>query len=67
MADLIDSNELARRLKVPLSFVYDRTRKNGPDHIPHFKLGKYVRFDPDQIAEWRGPLRRRQSGRGFFS
>jgi len=37
--------ELADLLGVPISFVYDRTRQNSPDPIPHFKVGKYVRFD----------------------
>ena len=52
MADLIDAKELARRLNVPVSFIYDRTRKNGPETIPHRKIGKYVRFDPSQVDSW---------------
>jgi excisionase family DNA binding protein len=44
--------ELADLLGVPISFVYDRTRQNSPDPIPHFKLGKYVRFDLAKIQEW---------------
>jgi excisionase family DNA binding protein len=44
--------ELADLLGVPISFVYDRTRQNSPDPIPHFKLGKYVRFDLAQVQEW---------------
>jgi predicted DNA-binding transcriptional regulator AlpA len=52
MSELIDAKELARRWSVPVSFVYDRTRKNGPEHIPHHKLGKYVRFDPKHVEAW---------------
>jgi len=49
---LVGPQEVARLLGVPVSFVYDRTRQSASDPIPHFKLGKYVRFDLDQIQEW---------------
>ena len=49
---LLKPQELATLLGVPISFVYDRTRQNAADPIPHFKLGKYVRFDIDQVQEW---------------
>jgi hypothetical protein len=40
---------LADYLGVPVSWIYKRTRKNGPESIPHIKLGKYVRFDPESL------------------
>ena len=45
---------LARFLGVPVGWVYKRTRKNGPDRIPHIKLGKYVRFNPESnlFQQW---------------
>jgi predicted DNA-binding transcriptional regulator AlpA len=45
---------LAEFLGIPKTWIYDRTRENGPEVIPHVKLGKYVRFDPDSSAfqEW---------------
>ena len=42
--------ELAAKLGVEKSWVYDRTRQNGPEVIPHIKLGKYIRFNPDSEA-----------------
>jgi len=48
----MDVEAVAGMLGVPVSFVYDRTRKNSPDPIPHFKVGKYVRFDPEAVAQW---------------
>jgi hypothetical protein len=39
---------LADRLKVPVSWVYQRTRL-GQQAIPHVKMGKYVRFDWDEV------------------
>jgi excisionase family DNA binding protein len=44
--------ELAALLAVPISFVYDRTRQNALDPIPHLKLGKYVRFELAQVEAW---------------
>ncbi len=52
MNQLLKPQELPDLLGVPISFVYDRTRQNSPDPIPHFKLGKYVRFDFAQVQEW---------------
>jgi len=52
MNRLLGPQELASLLGVSVSFVYDRTRRNAGDPIPHFKLGKYVRFDLEQVQEW---------------
>ena len=49
---LLKPQELAALLAVPVSFVYDRTRQTAPDPIPHFKLGKYVRFELAQVEAW---------------
>ena len=45
---------LAGFLGVPVGWVYKRTRKNGHDKIPHMKLGKYVRFNPESklFQQW---------------
>ncbi len=51
---LVNVTELAQYLRVPETWIYDRTRKKGPDLIPHKKFGKYVRFDlesPD-LQRW---------------
>ena len=49
---LLKPQQLADLLEVSISFVYDRTRQNATDPIPHLKLGKYVRFDLEQVQEW---------------
>ena len=49
MQDLLTAEELANKLKVPLSWIYDRTRQSGPEKLPHYKLGKYLRFSEDEI------------------
>ena len=50
--DLMTVDEVAALLKVPKSWVYDRSRLQGRDQIPHLKLGKYLRFEESAIREW---------------
>jgi excisionase family DNA binding protein len=50
--DLMTVSEVAAFLKVPISWVYDRTRRRGIEQLPHIKLGKYLRFDPASVGEW---------------
>lgn len=51
MAALITVKELAERLKVPSSWIYQRTRL-GTKAIPHVRIGKYVRFDLIEVLEF---------------
>lgn len=44
--------ELAKRLRVPKSWVYAKTRETGGDAIPRVKVGKYIRFVPEQVDSW---------------
>jgi len=48
---LISPKEMARILGVPISWIYQRTRF-GREAIPHVKVGKYVRFDPDEVINF---------------
>jgi excisionase family DNA binding protein len=50
--ELLTVAEVAAALKVPVSWVYERTRRSGTDQIPHFKLGKYLRFHWSTLREW---------------
>ncbi len=49
-----DVTQLSEDLGVPKTWIYDRTRNDGPGVIPHLKFGKYVRFDPesDAFQQW---------------
>ncbi|MGA2337437.1 MAG: helix-turn-helix domain-containing protein [Terriglobales bacterium] len=49
---LLTVQEVAMICKVPISWVYERTRRRGFERIPHVKLGKYLRFDPAEIRTW---------------
>ena len=44
--------EIAEMLRVPRSWVYDHVRCDGEERLPHFKLGKYVRFHASAIRDW---------------
>jgi predicted DNA-binding transcriptional regulator AlpA len=50
--------EIAGSLKVPLSWIYERTRRRGPEQIPHYKLGKYLRFDLAEVNKWISTMQR---------
>jgi excisionase family DNA binding protein len=47
--NLIGICEMAEKLDVPVSWIYSRTRTN---EIPHLKIGKYVKFDPEKVMLW---------------
>lgn len=49
---LMDVTETARMLRVPVSWVYERTRRRGRERLPHLKLGKYLRFEIAAVREW---------------
>jgi excisionase family DNA binding protein len=49
---LMTVGETAHVLRVPVSWVYERTRRRGKDRLPHIKLGKYLRFEPAAIHDW---------------
>lgn len=46
---LLDVDQLAEALSVDKSWIYSRTRT---DEIPHYKIGKYRRFDLDEVLAW---------------
>jgi len=56
--ELLTVSEVAAALKVPVSWVYERTRRFGTDQMPHFKLGKYLRFRWSTIRDWLETLKK---------
>jgi len=55
---LLTVKEIANILSVHDTWVYERARMNGADQIPHRKLGKYLRFDRQEVLDWAGRMRR---------
>ena len=46
---LVDVNQIAEMLGVPESWIYNKTRTK---QIPFVKLGKYCRFDAQEVMAW---------------
>jgi predicted DNA-binding transcriptional regulator AlpA len=52
MSELLTVKELAAYLKVPISWVYSRSRETGPNAMPRRKIGKYLRWEKKAVLEW---------------
>ena len=50
--ELLTVQEIAKLLKVPVSWVYGHTRKRSIDRLPGYRLGKYWRFRADEVMAW---------------
>ena len=55
---LVTVQEMATILRVPKSWLYERTRRN---QIPYLKLGRYVRFEPEHVIAY---FKEKQNERG---
>jgi len=51
---LLTAEQVAEMLQVPKSWVYEAARGR---RIPHVKLGRYVRFEREQIEVWLETMR----------
>ncbi len=61
---LVDATAAAELLGVPASWVLAQARAQ---RLPHVRLGRYVRFEPDELRAWwagrrRGPALRNRAG-----
>lgn len=53
--DILTPQELARRLKVPVSWIYEKSRERGQfsdQPLPVLRCGKYLRFSWPDVIEW---------------
>lgn len=51
-ADILTPQELAKRLKVPLSWVYKKAEARGAKPLPVLRIGRYIRFCWPDVVEW---------------
>ena len=51
-ADILTPEEVAARLKVPESWVYEKTRARCRNPMPCLRLGRYIRFDWAAVIIW---------------
>jgi len=57
LEELMTVGDVAQTLRVPVSWIYDRTRRRGKARIPNIKLGKYLRFKRAEVQQWLEELR----------
>lgn len=50
--ELLTVEELAGRLKCPISWVYSRSRETSDNAIPRITCGKYLRFEWSAVRSW---------------
>jgi hypothetical protein len=50
--DILTPQELAKRLKLPLSWVYKQSARSGQDSIPVLRCGMYLRFSWPEVCAW---------------
>ena len=53
--DILTPDELAKRLKVGVSWVYEKSRsrgKYGGKPLPVLRMGRYLRFAWPDVVEW---------------
>jgi len=50
--DILTPEEVAARLKVPESWVYEKTRARCRNPMPCLRLGRYIRFDWNAVINW---------------
>ena len=49
-AELFTPEELAKKLKLPVSWVYEQSRRGA---LPTHRLGRYIRFDLQEVLRSR--------------
>jgi excisionase family DNA binding protein len=50
--ELMTVRQVAELLQVPVSWVYGRLRKRSLEKLPGYRLGKYWRFDKEEVLAW---------------
>jgi hypothetical protein len=53
-SDILTPAELSKRLKLPLSWIYEKSRTRGKNAnpLPTLRCGRYLRFDWRAVCEW---------------
>jgi excisionase family DNA binding protein len=61
--DILTPDELAARLKVPKTWVYEKSRARCQNPLPCFRIGRYIRFDWTAVVGWLATTRRQNATR----
>ncbi len=58
---LVAADQAAKLLGVPPRWLLEQARQQK---VPHHKLGRYVRFDREDLIKWLDETKRKPRGRG---
>jgi excisionase family DNA binding protein len=61
---LLNVQEVAQLLQIPVSWVYERVRRRSLERLPAYRLGKYWRFREADIRAW---IERQRMGARFHA
>jgi hypothetical protein len=52
--DILTPKQLSKRLQLPLSWIYEKSRKGGKHGrpLPVLRAGRYLRFSWVDVCEW---------------
>jgi excisionase family DNA binding protein len=50
--EILTPKEVAELLRVPESWVYEKTRTRQRNPLPVFKIGHYLRFEKSAVIAW---------------
>ena len=50
--ELLTVHQVAELLQVPASWIYGRMRKRSLERLPAYRLGKYWRFNRNEVLAW---------------
>ena len=50
--EILTPEEVAELLRVPKSWVYEKTRDRQRNPLPVFRIGRYLRFDRSEVIAW---------------
>jgi excisionase family DNA binding protein len=64
--DILTPAELAVRLKVPETWIYEKTRGRCLDPLPCMRIGRYIRFNWTAVVEWLKKGERKDATRTDF-
>ena len=59
--DLLTVEEVAKLLRVPTSWVYEKSSARTQERLPHVKLGKYLRFYKVDVLNYVEKMRREKN------
>ena len=51
-SELLTVPQVSELLQVPVSWVYGRLRKRALERLPGYRLGKYWRFNREEVLAW---------------